>query len=101
MALGEDTSLPSVNFDTRRRLFLYRVLTASTRRRVTVDTTVRPPFFYRVSVFAECLALGKEAFCRASLFAECLTLGKEALRRVPPSSSAALGKESLRRVPEF
>ena len=42
-----------------------------------------------------------EDVCRVSVFAECLTLGKDGLCRVPALPSAALNKLSLCRVPVF
>ena len=86
---------------TRQREHVCRVLTASTRQRMTEEPPASPEVFYRGLFFVECLTLGKEDVCQVSLFAECLALGKDGLCRVPALSSAALGKLPLCRVPVF
>jgi len=101
LALGKGTSLPSARPDTRQRQHVCRVLTASTRQRMTEGPPASPEVFCRGLFFAECLTLGKEDVCRVSLFAECLALGKDGLCRVPALSSAALGKLPLCRVLVF
>ena len=80
---------------TRQRQHVCRVLTASTRQRMTEGPPASPEVFCRGLFFAECLTLGKEDVCRVSLFAECLALGKYGLCRVPVLPSArvsTLGK---------
>ena len=67
---------------TRQRQHVCRVLTASTRQRMTEGPPASPEAFCRGLFFAECLTLSKEDVCRMSLFAECLTLGKDGLCRV-------------------
>ena len=101
LTLGKGTSLPSARPDTRQRQHVCRVLTASTRQRMTEGPLASPEVFCRGLFFVECLTLGKEDVCRVSLFAECLTHGKNVLCRVPALPSAALGKLPLCRVPVF
>ena len=86
---------------TRQRQHVCRVLTASTRQRMTEGPPASAQVFCRGFFFAECLTLGKEDVCRVSLFAECLTLGKDVLCRVPALPSAALGKLPFCQVPVF
>ena len=62
LALDKGISLPSAKTDTRQRQHVCRVLTASTRQRMTPASL--------------------EVFCRGLFFAECLTLGKEDICRV-------------------
>ena len=87
LALGKGTSLPSARPDTRQRQHVCRVLTASTRQRMTEGPPASAEVFCRGLFFAECLTLGKEDVCRVSLFAECLALGKDGLCRVRHSAN--------------
>ena len=86
---------------TRQRQNVCRVLTASTRQRMTEGPPASAEVFCRGLFFAECLTLDKKDVCRVSLFAECLALGKDGLCRGPALPSAALGKLPLCRVPVF
>jgi hypothetical protein len=52
-------------------------------------------------LFAECSTLGKEELYRVSLFAECLALGKAFFVECETLPSAALGKEVLCQVPDI
>jgi len=87
LALGKETSLPTARPETLQRQHVCRVLTASTRQRMTEGAPASPEVFCRGLFFAECLTLGKEDVCRVSLFAECLTLGKDGLCRVRHSAN--------------
>ena len=58
-------------YSTRQRQHVCRVLTASTRQRMTEGPPASPEVFCRGLFFAECLTLGKEDVCRVSLFVEC------------------------------
>ena len=100
LALGKGTSLPSAKLDTRQRQNVCRVLTASTRQRMTEGPPASPEVFCRGLFFAECLTLGKGDVCRvfgtrqrrplpSASFAECNTRQTVSL---PSARVSTLGK---------
>jgi hypothetical protein len=106
LALSKDTSLPSARVDTRQRERLCRVLTASSRQRVTASTAASPEFFLptvticRVSDTRQRGCLPSVPLCQvfdprqirplpSASFAECGTRQRASLQS---ARASALGK---------